>query len=159
MIKSQLNNRQTCSLLSWTNYETYFNRNDFYLILMSVPLIRIAILVGASQLIQYYGEALKNLILPYWQMKESYSFKFIFINLFTLNLYGRYMYAIHVPNNDFVCLESLKYFYQLSKYLFRFRFRLIFMYRSARGLVRILVIIFNCGFIFLNDFLKYFNLI
>ena len=75
-------------------------------------------------------------------MKESYSFKFIFINLFTLNLYGRYMYAIHVPNNDLVCLESL-----------------IFMYRSARGLVRILVIIFNCRFIFLNDYLKYFNLI
>ena len=157
MIKSQLNNRQACSLLSWSNYETYFNRNDFYLILMSVPLIRNIILVGASQLIQYYGEALKNLILPYWRVKESYSFKFIFINLFTLNLYDRYMYAIHVPNNILVCLESLTYFYQLSKYLFRFK--LIFMYISARGLVRILIIIFNCGFIFLNDFLKYFNLI
>ena len=72
---------------------------------MNVPLIRIIILASDSQLIQYYGEALKNLIFPYWQMKESYSFKFIFINLFILNLHDRYMYAIHVPNNDFVCLE------------------------------------------------------
>ena len=49
-------------------------------------------------------------------MKDSYSFKFIFINLFTLNLftlnlYDRYMYAMYVPNNVLVCLESLKYFY------------------------------------------------
>ena len=74
-------------------------KNDFYWILMSVPLILIIILVSASQLIQYYGEALKNLILPYWRNKESYSFKFIFIILITLNLYGRYMYAMHVPSN------------------------------------------------------------
>ena len=46
-------------------------------------------------------------------MKESYSFKFIFINIFTLNLYDRYMYAIHVLNNVLVCLQSLKYFYYL----------------------------------------------
>ena len=78
---------------------------------MSILLIRNIIIVAASQLIKYYGEALNKLIFPYWQMKDSYSFKFIFINLFTLNLYDWYMYAMHVSNNVLVCLESLKYFY------------------------------------------------
>ena len=65
-LKNQLNNRQTYSLLSWSNYETYFDKKYFYLILMSILPRRNIILVSASQLIQSYGEALKNLILPYW---------------------------------------------------------------------------------------------
>ena len=40
-------------------------------------------------------------------MKESYSFNFIFINLFTLNLYDWYMYAMHVPNNVLDCQPSV----------------------------------------------------
>ena len=38
---------------------------------MTVPLIRNIILVGASQVIQYYGEELKNLILPYRHIQGS----------------------------------------------------------------------------------------
>ena len=62
------------------------------------------------------------------------------------------MYAMYVPNNNLDCLESLKYFYEPSKYLFRFKSILI--YRKVCDLVLILVIISNCEFIFLNDLFK-----